>query len=356
MKECTVVDVAREAGVSQSTVSAVLNNYRMVRQETRERVLEVAKRLGYVPNTTARELVKRRNATPRNAPFTMAIWGGIVGDGTEQIVSRILYGAASVLREHERVVQVEYLPPDYYDVTQMPLSVRNRLSAGVIVVGGAAEAFLVHLRRMKIPYVVAEGSSFGIDSDMVYVDNVRAMSQATDHLLDLGHTKIGVISGGPATSHPTEERLRGIRHALAARNRSLDERYLIPADMTYSGGAAAMRRLLAMDSTVTAVIAMNDMSAAGAIKSIQEAGLAVPGDISVCGFDDIPLAAQLDVPLTTMRTPQEMVGRIAAQRLLQLVENPDQPPVKTILSAELVARASTAVPRADDLYGGGGGR
>jgi DNA-binding LacI/PurR family transcriptional regulator len=175
----------------------------------------------------------------------------------------------------------------------------------------------------------------------VDVDNVVGARMAVEHLLRLGHERVATITG-PLNMCAGQDRLEGYRQALAARGIPVDEDLIAEGDFTEGGGRAAMRRLL--PHRPTAVFAASDMMAVGAIKVLREAGLRVPEDVAVVGFDDIPLASMVEPPLTTVRQPIEQLGSMAVELLVSLMENPGEETVhRVVLPTELVIRASCGV-------------
>jgi len=355
-KALTIKDIARETGVSPYTVSAVINDYPSVKPETRAKVLACIKRLQYVPNRNARGLALGENSpSAHRGVFGVVLPADIRGGFSNIAVSDILNGIARESMHRGFSLMTQLIRPEYRHTVDTPRFITEDLVEGVIVISGGCEDLLRDLHARRIPYVVAEGSSFGVDSHLVYVDNVHAAYTAVEHLLSLGHREIGIISGGEIDSHPTAERLEGVRKALMAYHVPFRKELVEPGWFSFRGGYEATVRLLNRVGRVSALFCMNDISAIGALTALAERGLSVPGDISVVGFDDIEIAADTRPPLTTVHVPREQVGVLAVQQLDSIRTNTHSPYTRTILHAELIIRASTArVTGANDLHPGGG--
>ncbi|PAZ16478.1 transcriptional regulator [Streptomyces sp. SA15] len=330
------VDVARLAGVSQKTVSRVFNDEQYVSAEVRRRVLEAAEELGYRLNNAARALASGR---------TRSI--GVVTLGTA------LYGPASLLMGIERAARD----------TGYALRVVNTLEGDPGGIAGAVESLL---EQGVDGIVISEPIDEGIDEPEVsiHVDvpvlvlgappafaGPRVVTAgvgadllaraATEHLLELGHVTVHHLAG-PRRWFAARDRLEGWRAALAAHGRT--EPPVVEGDWSASSGYAAGRELAA-DRDVTAVFAANDDMAIGLVRALTEAGRRVPDDVSVVGFDDIPVAAYVNPPLTTVRQPFDAVAQTGLKLLVHAIENPQaEPLLASDPPVELVVRTSTAPP------------
>ncbi|MFF8937954.1 LacI family DNA-binding transcriptional regulator [Streptomyces paradoxus] len=327
------VDVAQLAGVSQKTVSRVLNGERYVSEDVRRRVLEAAEQLGYRLNSAARALASGRTRTI-----------GVVALGTA------LYGPASLLIGVERAARdagyalsvVNTLEGDPSDVGG---AVRSLLERGVdgIVVSEPIDEGAVPLAS-EVP-VLALGAPVGAGTPATAiaagVDSVELARAATEHLLDLGHRTVHHLAG-PQKWFAARDRQAGWREALTAHDR--EQPVVVEGDWSAASGYEAGRELAARND-LTAVFAANDDMAIGLIRFLTEAGLRVPEDVSVVGFDDIPLAAYVLPPLTTVRQPFDDVAREGLRLLVHAIENPAAEPLAALSQpVELVVRASTAPP------------
>ncbi|UXY18360.1 LacI family DNA-binding transcriptional regulator [Streptomyces cynarae] len=328
------VDVARLAGVSQKTVSRVFNGERYVSAEVRRRVLEAAEGLGYRVNGAARALASGR---------TRSI--GVVALGTA------LYGPASLLIGIERAARD----------AGYALRVVNTLEGEAGGVAGAVESLLEQgVDGIVVSEPIDEGEvSVGVDVPVLVLGAPAAFGgprvvaagvgaqllacAATEHLLDLGHQTVHHVAG-PGRWFAARDRLEGWRAALVARGR--DQPAVVEGDWSAASGYAAGRELVG-EGDVTAVFAANDDMAIGLIRALAEAGLRVPEDVSVVGFDDSPVSAYVTPPLTTVRQPFDAVAREGLRLLVQAIEKPDaEPAPASDPPVELVVRASTARPRA----------
>ncbi|MDO0917295.1 LacI family DNA-binding transcriptional regulator [Streptomyces sp. DT2A-34] len=330
------VDVARVAGVSQKTVSRVFNDEPYVSAEVRRRVLEAAEQLGYRRNNAARALASGR---------TRSI--GVVTLGTA------LYGPASLLMGVERVVRdtgyalrvVNTMEGDPAGVAGAVGSLLDQGVDGIVISepideeGGEGDLSV----RVDVPVLVLGAPPpFAASTVLFGGRGADLMAQAAvEHLLDLGHPTVHHLAG-PQRWYAAKDRLEGWRAALAAHGR--EEPPVVEGDWSAASGYAAGLQLAA-DSEVTAVFAANDDMAIGLIRALTEAGRQVPEDVSVVGFDDIPVAAYVTPPLTTVRQPFDTVAQEGLKRLVHAIENPQaealpasDPPV------DLVVRASTQPP------------
>lgn len=323
-----MADVARLAGVSHQTVSRVINGAPAIRRETRERVLEAIRRLDYRPNTAARALVRGRSGMI-----------GIIG------TARTLFGPTSIHRSVEDAARAAG-----YFATSVSLSevtVRALSDAtehlmrvgveGVVMIAGNDEALeVVRMTRSGVPFVVVEGD-LSRASVTVGVDQVLGARMATDHLLGLGHTEIVHVSG-PLNWAEARARRDGWRAAMSAAGLRPPEP--VKGDWMAHSGYVAGLRICEMPGT-TAVFAANDQMAIGVLRALHERGRRVPQDISVVGFDDVPEAAYLIPPLTTIQQDFGAVGQRAITAVTQAIDDTAPQPLPLVVP-QLVVRQSTA--------------
>ena len=335
----TSADVATEAGVSRTTVSFVLNDRQDVKipDETRQRVLSAAERLGYHPHAPARQLAGGRSHVValvlRQTPEQIA------GDA---ILAETLRGLAAAARSGGFRVMVEPLAPDGPDATYTAL-LRAQHADGLVVSGPRVDdPSLVDLVRDDFPIVI-QGALPGLTVASVDVDNVAGARGAVEHLISLGHRRIACITNAPVVYTAAQERLDGYRQAMAAAGLEAPEGLICEASFDAPSGHAAMAQLLARGIDFDAVFVASDVVALGAIGALRDAGRRVPEDVSVVGFDDIPLAAYFDPPLTTVRLPAFELGQAAGRALLERIAN-GSVISRTLLATELIVRASTAPP------------
>ncbi|WP_455383069.1 LacI family DNA-binding transcriptional regulator [Salinispira pacifica] len=305
-------DVARRAGVSRTTVSFVLNNTpgKTISEETRQRVLEAASNLGYEPNVNARRLALLRD---KAVGLFVCQSQSVVSDS---YVIRLIEGMSQVLnrKRYSLVLQpVRAAESNYAD-----LAAQDELDGVVLLNAHEQDDGISELQRKGVPLVVigtmADESIFQVD-----IDNRQAAQEMTSHLIELGHRRIGMIVHAPLYFYAARERLAGFRSALKRARIGAREELVTVADFTESSGELSMKHLLELDERPTAVFAGNDLIAYGAYKAIRDAGLRIPEDISVVGFDDDYLSRYLSPPLTTMSLPAAGLGSIAAGLVAQQI-------------------------------------
>jgi DNA-binding LacI/PurR family transcriptional regulator len=334
----TSADVATEAGVSRTTVSFVLNERPDVKipPATRRRVLEAAARLGYQPNASARRLAGGRShviaLVMRQSPEQVA------GDA---VLAETLRGLAAAARAGGFRVMVEPLAPDGPHATYTSL-LRAQHADGLVISGPRVDdPSLVELVHEGFP-IVLQGALPDVEAPSVDVDNVAGARGAVEHLIAIGHRRIACITNAPLVYTAAQERLDGYRAALLAAGIELDPALVVEGGFDAPSGHAAMATLLER-GPFDAVFVASDVVALGAIAALRAAGRRVPDDVSVVGFDDIPLAAFFDPPLTTVRLPAFELGQAAGRALLDRIAD-EVMPARTLLPTELMVRASTAPP------------
>ena len=330
----TSADVAAMAHVSRTTVSFVLNQRAGVKipDETRRRVLDAAATLDYYPNSVARQLARGASRTIglvlRQSPEQVA------NDG---LLAETLRGLASAARAADHRVLVETLVPGEGSYANL---VRSGRTDGLVVSGPRYDdEELVELARDGFP-VVIQGSLPGLDVPSVDVDNEAGARLAVEHLLALGHRRIACITNASIAYTAASERVAGYREVLAAAGIAEEPGMIAEGAFDAHSGHRAVAEILAR-STPDAIFVASDVVAIGVIAGLREAGLSVPGDVSVVGFDAIPLAAYLDPPLTTISLPAHDLGRAAGIALLERIAGRPVPG-RTLLPTELIVRASTA--------------
>jgi LacI family transcriptional regulator len=312
-KQPTQADVARRAGVSQATVSYVLNNNTSIAvpAETRQRIQDAIRELGYIPDRAARSLRTRKTYTIAGIipditnPFYPAFERGIQDLADQHGYDLIMYntdGSAEKERKCLRSVQ------------------QGRVDGVVAVLFQLNARDLLPLLDMNIAVVRLEATpkrAGAAPLDNLYVDNIAAAQRAVAYLIARGHRRIGMITGQRA---PSARRVLGYQRALDEHQIPHDEELTRCSDFTVAGGEQSMRELLAQPARPTAVFAANDLMAMGAINAIRAAGLRIPQDVAVVGFDDIPAAALVTPALTTVTQFQEQLGRRAARMLLERID------------------------------------
>ncbi len=327
-------DVAKLAGVSRTTVSFVLNDVPGVKitEETRQRVLQAARELNYYPTAAARSLASGK---------THRI-GLILGEGQERLAAdaflpTFLQGVTASVHQRGYLLMLQ-LAEDVPSHEAYARLIREQQVDGLILSGPRSDdPLLAELAEEKFPLIL-HGRLNGCMIPCVDVDNAVGASQAVNHLIALGHRRIGFISNAPLSYAGAQDRFAGYKATLAENDIPLIPELVRTAAFLPDSGRAAMEDLLALAEPPTAVFAASDVVALGAMSAIQDAGLDIPNDMAVVGFDDIFLAAQAHPPLTTVRVPAYGLGWTAAEILISLIQG-DQVSSVT-LETELVIRQS----------------
>lgn len=336
----TSSDVARLARVSRTTVSFVLNerNEERISPETRRRVLDAAASLDYHVNAPARQL----------AVGASRILGLVLRQSPEHVAADALLpatlrGLTATARSGDYRVLVEPLPPDGGSYEAL---LRSRHADGLVISGPRSDDDeLGRLAAEGFP-IMLQGSLDGSTVPSVDIDNRAAARTAVEHLISLGHRDIACVTNAPVAYTAAAERVAGYREALEAHGLAARPTRLAEGDFDAASGHAAMRRLLHAGLPPTAVFVASDVVAFGVYGALREAGLRIPTDVSVVGFDDIALAAFADPPLTTIRVPAFGLGEAAGRLLLEMLAGRTVP-TRSLLATELIVRASAAAPRGD---------
>ena len=332
--EVTIKDVAKEAGVSYSTVSRVVNNKSYVNPDTRERVLQAMVRLGYQVNLHARSLAGGQSN----------VIGLLVVDLTTQYLGEIINGIDDVLAANRYELMLYTTHRRKAKESAYVHMMARGLADGLLIsLPREPEAYLTSLRQKGFPYVIIDFRSEDPSDHFVTADNYQGGYEATKHLISLGHQRIGIVTGW-MDMVSARDRLDGYRAALDDAGIPFESELLFEGDFSQPGGFRGGSYLLDLAEPPTAIFASNDISAMGVIEAARAHGLQVPGDISVVGFDDIPTAALLNPKLTTMRQPLQEMGRSATELLLDLLKDPEDKSESIIFPTELIVRETTAPP------------
>jgi LacI family transcriptional regulator len=329
----TLEDIARQAGVSRSTVSRVVNNHPNVSEKVRERVLEIIQSTGYHPNAAARTLASQRAwmiglVLPHSVSFFF----------TDPYFPRLTQGIAQACNQYNYTLGL-FLAGAKDDEEKIFTRVsRKGLLDGVIVQAGhRGDEMIGRLVHADIPLVVAGRPFHPFEVSYIDIDNVNAAYIAVSHLIRAGRKRIGTIAG-PANSTVGLDRREGYLKALIERGREVDESLIVEGDFTEAGGYYAMQQLLPVRPD--AIFAASDIMAIGAMRAVRESGLCIPEDVAFVGFDDLPLSAPISPALTTVRQPVFQFGMKAVEILIDLIENGISPARRIIMNTELVIRDS----------------
>jgi DNA-binding LacI/PurR family transcriptional regulator len=328
-------DVAREAGVSRALVSLVMRERPNVSDERRRRVQEAASRLGYRPNAMARGLASRSTRTVgvilddlRN-PFFAEIAGG-VEEFASELGYQLLLGTGGRQARRERAALSTLLE---YRVD------------GIILVSPRMPPTQIAAAAAEVPLVLVGRSLRTADADSVLIDEMHGTELALDHLVGLGHERIAHVDGGKAPGGPQRRNayVRGMRKRRLGRHVRV-----IPGDFTEDAGANAAQQLLDGGELPTAIFAANDLVAAGLLGVLDRAGVDVPADVSIIGYDNIAIAHLAHFSLSTIDQPRTQMGRLALQLLLDRREHRRRS-VMRLIEPTLIVRSTTAPPRAEGV-------
>lgn len=307
-----IEDVAKAAGVSMKTVSRVLNNEPSVRDATRERVLAMATEMHYTPDRFARSLAGNRSY----------LIGLLYDNPSANYLMSVLTGVVTACRRHhyEMVVHpVEF--DEHASVAEIEALVDVSKLDGLILTPPLSdcEALLDRLDALHVPYSCVsprrQTGCIGVD-----LDERNAACELMEHLIALGHTRIGHIKGNP-TQGAAGWRLDGYRIALQRAGIAFDPELVVEGMFSFESGLAGAEALLSLPQPPTAIFAANDDMATAAIRVAHERGLSIPGDVSICGFDNSPASQQIFPPLTTIHQPTQDMGRVATEQLLLRVRD-----------------------------------
>ncbi len=332
-KHATIKQVAEKAGVSIQTVSRVLNGRPDVSPETRQRVQQVMSELSYQPYAIARGLASRRTYT----------LGLIASDFSDYWFSQVVTGAEAVGHEHGYFFMLGSTGCEPQDEPAFLRLLTQRHVEGILFVRAGCPTDLEHLKNLQHSGIPIVSTGFYLpdaDFGIAEVNNVDGGCKATQYLIDLGHTQIGMITG-PAGWKSVSDRALGYEQALESAGITVDQDLIVQGENWLHGsGFKAMKELLGRNKPFTAVFVQNDRMARGAIIALREAGLRVPEDVSIVGYDDIPEAEYSDPPLTTIRQPMREVGKAAARMLIKMIDDPNATPQQVLFDTELVIRSS----------------
>jgi LacI family transcriptional regulator len=327
----TLEDIAKHSGVSRATVSRVINGDANVREKTRIRVLEVIQRNNFQPNIAARSL-----AAGRTNVLGLVIPTGVSAIFRDPYFPLLIQGVTTACNAHDYSVMLWLAEPEY-ERRMMRQILHSGLLDGVIVSSMLLEDPIVQaLHDSNKPFMLI-GRHPVLDVNYLDADNINGAREATLHLLRLGHKYVATITG-PHNMIAGQHRLKGYRQALDERRITFHPELVAEGDFTDAGGYTAMRQLLSHKPS--AVFVASDVMAEGALRALREAGLRVPQDIAIVGYDDMPNASRLSPTLTTVRQPTQRMGALAVDNLIDILQNPGMHKRHIVIPVELVIRES----------------
>lgn len=338
----SIKDIAQAVGVSHSTVSRALNNSPLINERTRARIQAVATDMGYIPNAVARGLKAQRSGTvglvvtSLTDPFFAEVMAGVDAVAGEADLSMFVTASHNEAEREMAVIETFH---------------RRRVDGIIVAASRLSSRYQSRLARIQVPIVLLNQHTDETQSSFhgVAVDEFGGARLAVEHLLGLGHRRIGYLGLG---NRQRSDRLRHEGYAQAMADAGIspeaDWVHVVPEDEigTLADAAVGERAFpTLLDSGITAAFCYNDRTAAGALVACRDRGVAVPGDLSIVGFDDIELARWISPPLTTIRQPRQAMGRAAMEMMLALLAG--EPVADRLLVPELVRRESTAAERSN---------
>jgi len=335
-KRATAAEVAELAGISRTTVSFVLNNVPGIRitEETRQRVLDAARELNYHPDATARRMV-----TGQTRMIGFALHQSPDQAFADHFFPQVLHGMSQAVFNLGFHLLFEVIPPEDQHNRYLKL-LNERHVDGIVLSGPRSDDSELVRTYEQGANIVLLGQMPDQTIPFVDVNNTGGAKTATEHLLSLGHTRVGMITNAPLEYTASTDRLAGYQQALDGKGIAFDKSLVRFGNFTAESGNQAMKELLLLEPRPTAVFVASDTVALGALQAIKDAGLRVPQDVALCGFDDITFAKFTMPPLTTVQLPAFGLGWAAAEMLIRMISKEEITNPYIILSTELVIRDS----------------
>ena len=331
----TMNEVAQIAGVSVATVSRVVNGSGGVSKKLERRVRQAMDQLHYHPSTLARSFKMQETR----------LIGIMIPLLDHPFYSRLARGIEQRLFAHDyRAIICNSEEDETRERAYIEMLVRQRVDGAIINSSAKNTSYIFKLKDLNVPYVLIDRNLPNVQGGKVFCDNSQGGYIGMQHLLELGHRRIGVVAA-PTYTEPITRRIRGTREALADYGVPDDPEMLVTGDgQLFDMGYDAARHLLAKMPRPTAIFALTDVTALGVMHAASEMGLKVPDDLSIVGYDDLPIASYMIPPLTTVAQPIIEMGETAVDMLFRQMESPDLPPEKAVLATHLVVRGTTAPP------------
>lgn len=332
-KPTSIKDIARIANVSSSTVSRALQSSPLISRRTAERIQHIARESGYRASAIARGLVTQKTKTI----------GVVVTTIADPFVSEVVNGIEDCGNDHGYSVFLANSNADPDRETKVVHSFSERRVEGVVVTSSRVGArYLPLLYEMRIPIVLVNNQHPGEFVNSVLIENVKASAEVTNHLIQLGHKRIAYLGDRFGYQSDTE-RFAGYREALERAGLPFLPELIVHGDGKCEGGMTGVETLMNLPKPPTAIFCYNDMTALGALRQLHLRKMRVPEDVSLVGFDDLFIASYTQPPLTTVRQPRRLMGRLAMESLLKLISGEDSSSAINV-PAELIVRESTAQP------------
>ncbi len=340
VKKPTIKDVARRAGVSIATVSFVLNNSpgQVISEPVKKKVMKAAKALNYHPSAIAAGLASRRTG---NIAIVFYRSPDLISN---QYYSFVLEGAIREAARRGYNLFFSYVDAEYGAAEELPKVVREGNTDGVIFVKQVHPQMVRDIESRAIPVVVIDHFPRTSDVNAIEIDNFRGAEMAAEHLIALGHRRIACLFA--CGDRPSiQGRLDGYRHAMELAGIPLHDRDSLVdcGDLGFEAGLESALHLLSRKRRPTAILCVNDELAAGVLRAAHGAGLSVPSDLSVTGFDNITMSRFTDPPITTVSGDKEELGAHAIRRLVEIIARKSADKIQEVLPVSLIVRNSTAV-------------
>lgn len=331
MANVTIKEVAEYAGVSQATVSRVLNHHAYISDDVRQRVQQAMDALGYQPNRSARRL----------RAHSSDIMGLIIPDIQNHLFQTLVRGVEDAAYARQLNVVLCNTDDNPDKQTAYLRVMQAERAAGVVVIPTRSNdgPVLAPVREAGIPVVLVDREVVNFEADIVKADNVRGACEATTHLIRLGYQRIAIIAGTQSLT-PGRERLRGCYEAFDEMGIRVDPALVKVGNFRLESGYELTRECMSMAEPPDAIFVANNLMSLGALRALHELGIRIPEQVALVGFDDMPWAGDLNPPLTTVSQPGYELGQQAVRLLLQRAESPDLPYNKVILQPRLVVRRS----------------
>ncbi len=328
----TIIEIAKQAGVSRSTVSRVINDDPNVHAATRQRVRSVMQKLNFQPNAAARGL-----AAGKTRILGLVIPMGVAALFSDPYFPQLIQGISAACNQHDYSTMLWLAEPEYERRTIQQIVSAGMVDGVIIASALTDDAVIEAVRTHKVPFVLIGRHPVYVDITYVDVDNRVSARDAVLHLIRLGYKRVATISG-PLNMIGGLDRLAGYKDALKARGIVADPNLIAEGDFSEASGYSTMQQLLPQEPD--AIFVASDTMALGAMRALREAGKRIPDDVAIVGYDDMPFAARSDPPLTTVRQPIHRAGFVGAETLMELISEQDAAPRRVILPTELVIRDS----------------
>ncbi|NLE43654.1 MAG: LacI family transcriptional regulator [Chloroflexi bacterium] len=328
-RHVSIKDIARRAGVSHSTVSRALADSPLIADDTKERIRRLAREMEYSPSAIARGLVTQRTSTVGMVVTTIA----------DPFIAEVVRGVEETALDHGySVILCDCNAEPERELNCVQALREKRVDSIIVTSSRVGNLYVPLLEELAVPIVLINNQHDGHYVHSIRIDDVTGGYIAGSYLASLGHRDIAYIAG-PAGTQSSRDRLEGLKRAMQECGREVSPAWIVPGDGRPEGGERSADQILRADTRPTAILCYNDMTAIGALRTLRSAGVRIPQDISVMGYDDIRFAAYVEPPLTTISQPKYTLGQRAFLLALNLVDHQDEL-ADSILIPELVVRDS----------------